>query len=278
MRFLVTGGEGQVGRAVSRRGEERGHTVVAPGRGTLDICSAAEVEHVLASVAADVVINAAGYTAVDRAESERAAALAVNAGGAATLAAACRERGIRLLHLSSDYVFDGEKPAPYVESDPVRPINVYGQSKAAGEVAVRVSHPGATIVRLSWVFGLEGHSFVRTIQRLASERSVLRVVADQRGCPTFADDLADALIDLAGLAGREDVPGTLHYCGDGATTWHAFAEAIVGGRVRVEPITTAEYPTPARRPLNSVLDTSLIRSLGIIPPSWRIGLTRMLSS
>ena len=262
MRILVTGGEGQVGRAVSRRGEARGHEVVAPGRGTLDICSAAEVEHVLAGVAADVVINAAGYTAVDRAESERAAALAVNGGGAATLAAACRERGIRLLHLSSDYVFDGEKPAPYVESDPIRPINVYGQSKAAGEVAVRASHPDATIVRLSWVFGLEGHSFVRTIQRLASERSVLRVVADQRGCPTFADDLADALIDLAG---REDVPGTLH------------AEAIVGGRVRVEPITTAEHPTPARRPMNSVLDTSLIRSLGIIPPSWRIGLARMLS-
>jgi len=276
MRILVTGGEGQVGRALARRGAARGHEVVALGRGRLDICDAAQVEHVLGNVGADVVINAAGYTAVDRAETERAAALAVNAGGAATLAVACRGRGLRFLHISSDYVFDGEKPTPYLESDRVRPINVYGESKAAGEIAVASCNPGSTIVRTSWVFGVEGQNFVRTIQRLARERPVLRVVADQRGCPTFADDLADALLDLAV---RPESPPLLHFCGDEPTTWHGFAEAIArGAGARVEPITTAEYPTPARRPMSSVLDTSLIRSLGIVPPSWRVGLEKMLES
>jgi dTDP-4-dehydrorhamnose reductase len=278
MKILVAGGHGQVGRALSRRGAARGHEVFAPGRADMDVCRPDQVEAVVAAAEPDVVINAAGYTAVDRAENDRQAALAVNCGGAVAIALACNARGLPMFHLSTDYVFDGEKAAPYRESDRVRPINVYGESKAAGEVAVRNCNPGATIVRTSWVFGLEGQNFVRTIQRLARERPVLRVVADQRGCPTFADHLADALLDLAA---RADNPPLLHFCGDEPTTWHGFAEAIVGGPgsgVRIEAITTAEYPTPARRPRSSVLDTSLIRALGIVPPSWRVGLGKMLET
>ena len=278
MNILVAGGEGQVGKAMSRRGAARGHQVIAPGRSALDLCRPAEVEEIVAATDAEVVVNAASYTAVDRAETDRQAALAVNCGGAVALALACNARGLRMFHLSTDYVFDGEKSTPYLESDRVRPINVYGESKAAGEVAVRACNPGATIVRTSWVFGLEGQNFVRTIQRLARERPVLRVVADQWGCPTFADDIADALLDLAA---RPDNPPLLHFCGDEPTTWHGFAEAIVaasGTGARVEAITTAEYPTPARRPRNTVLDTALIRSLGIVPPSWRAGLERMFAA
>jgi dTDP-4-dehydrorhamnose reductase len=278
MRILVAGGAGQVGAALARRGAARGHAVLAHGRSSLDVTSSTAVDAAVDASGADAVINAAAYTAVDRAESEREAALAVNSGGAANLATACRARGVPLLHISTDYVFDGDKGAPYVETDRVHPINVYGETKAAGEVAVRAACPDATIVRTSWVFGLEGANFVRTIARLARARPELRVVADQHGCPTFADDLADALLDLAV---RADNPPLLHYCGDGPTTWHGLAEAIVqrlGLGTRVEPIATAEYPTPARRPRSSVLDTSLIRSLGIVPPSWRTGLEKMLAS
>ncbi|HKA91995.1 MAG TPA: dTDP-4-dehydrorhamnose reductase [Haliangiales bacterium] len=283
MKFLVTGGDGQVGRALARRGAALGHAVVAVGRSALDVTDRGAVDRTIASWNGDAVINAAAYTAVDRAETERERAFAANRDGAANLAAACARRGLKLLHISTDYVFDGEKPIPYVEGDPVRPINAYGESKAAGEAAVRDLHPGAAIVRTSWVFGIDGPNFVRTILRLARERRVLQVVDDQRGCPTFADDLADALIDLAA---RAHVPPVLHFCGDGPTTWHAFAEAIVAGArargplacERVDAITTAERAAPARRPRSSVLDTSLARALGIASPAWRPGLDRMLDA
>jgi dTDP-4-dehydrorhamnose reductase len=233
----------------------------------------------LASHSPDVVINAAAYTAVDRAETERSAAFAVNRDGAGLLANACAAARVPMLHVSTDYVFDGAGTRPYREDDPLAPLGAYAESKAEGELAAREA--GATIVRTSWLFEQKGPSFVHTMLRLAAERPVLRVVADQRGCPTWADDLADALFSLASQRAPE---GVYHFCNSGETTWHAFAEAIIAEArthrplkvERIEAITTAEYPLPARRPAYSVLDTSRIRALGIVPPSWTIGLATVV--
>ena len=280
MRILVTGGRGQLGRSAVRRGAARGHEVVAPDRAELDLRAPAQIAAALDRAAPDLAINAAAYTAVDRAEAARDDAFAVNAAGAGRLAEACAARRIPLLQVSTDYVFDGRSPAPYREDDPVAPLGVYGESKLAGERAALAA--GASVVRTSWLFATGGPSFVHTMLRLAAERPVLRVVADQRGCPTWADDLADALITL----GEQAAPAAIyHYCGDGPTTWHGFAEAIVAEArryralacERIEAISTAEYPTPARRPAWSVLDTSRIRALGVAPRPWQIGLARVIA-
>lgn len=280
LNVLVTGGKGQLGRALARRGAAAGHAVTALDVEHLDIRDPAAVAAQLAS-GPDVVINAAAYTAVDKAETERDAAFAINASGAANLARACAERRVRMLHVSTDYVFDGTQTRPYREDDPIAPLGVYGESKAAGEEAVRDA--GGTTVRTSWLFEAKGPSFVHTMLRLAKERPVLRVVADQHGCPTWADDLADCLFALAAVPGLEPL---YHYCNDEPTTWHAFATAIVAEArqhrlpiacERIDPITTAEYPTPARRPAYSVLDTARIRALGIVPPSWRNGLAEVVT-
>lgn len=280
MRVLVTGGHGQLGRAIARRAAQPGDAVLAIDRDVLDIRDRDAVHAAIVRARPEVVINAAAYTAVDKAESDRELAFAVNADGAGNVARACAAHGVRLLHVSSDYVFDGTSTVPYREDDPIAPLGAYGESKAAGERQVHAA--GGRIVRTSWLFEECGPSFVHTMLRLASERAVLRVVADQRGCPTWADDLADALL---ALARREDGPATYHFCNDGVMTWHAFAEAIVAeGRrhrplacERVEAITTAEYPTPARRPAYSVLDTSRARSLGITPPPWTRGMAHVVA-
>lgn len=285
MRVLVTGGKGQLGRAVSRRGAAVGHAITALDVDALDLRDAAAVASTIASASIDAVINAAAYTAVDKAESERDAAFAINETGAANLARACAERRVRLLHVSTDYVFDGTGTRPYREDDPLAPLGVYGESKAAGERAVIAA--GGTVVRTSWLFEAKGPSFVHTMLRLAKERPVLRVVADQHGCPTWADDLADGLFALAALTALERV---YHYCNAEPTTWHAFATAIVEqardtGRAnapalaceRIDAITTADYPTPARRPAYSVLDTTRLQALGIVPPSWRRGLAEVVA-
>lgn len=280
MKILVTGGHGQLGRSVVRRGQAGGHDVIAPDVAHLDITDAAQVARELDAIAPALVINAAAYTAVDRAEAEPDRAFAVNADGAGLVARACADRGVPLLHVSTDYVFDGTAARPYREDDPVAPLGVYGASKAEGEARVRAA--GGTIVRTSWLFAAGGPSFVQTMVRLATERPVLRVVADQHGCPTWAEDLADALLTLGERAERADV---YHYCDAEPTTWHGFATAIVDEArryrtlacERVEAIPTADYPTPARRPASSVLDTSRVRALGIVPPSWRRGLARVLA-
>ena len=283
--LLVTGGRGQLGRAVAVRGG--GSSVLATASADLNICDGAQVERVLAEVAPAAVINCAAYTKVDLAESHSGDAWEVNYYGAATLAKACRVRGVPLVHVSTDYVFDGRGRRPYREDDPVGPVGVYGASKEAGELAVRAA--GGIVVRTSWLFGEGGPSFVHTMVRLARERPVLRVVDDQRGCPTYAGDLAGALIALARMAveGRT-LARTYQYCGDGQTTWHGFATAIVDelrqvapekvACERVDPIVTAEYPTTARRPAYSVLDTSRIAALGIVPLSWREGMRRVVQS
>lgn len=275
MKVLVTGSNGQLGRATVRRCAAASHAVVAVDVEHLDIRDRDAVDRALAQHGPDVVINAAAYTAVDRAETERDAAFAVNATGAGNVARACEAAGIRLLHISTDYVFDGTKAVPYVETDPLVPIGVYGESKAAGEALVHAA--GGTVVRTSWLFEAGGPSFVHTMLRLFQERPVLRVVSDQVGCPTWADDLADALLVLAQ---RPAIERTYHFCNEGVTSWHGFAVAIVeaarvhrpGACERVDAITTAEYPTPARRPAYSVLDTARIRAAGAVCPSWRRGL------
>jgi dTDP-4-dehydrorhamnose reductase len=280
MKFLVTGGRGQLGRAVVRRGTAAGHTVASPDIDELDICDAASVERALLAATPDLVINAAAYTAVDKAESERDLAFKVNRDGAGVLAASCRDHKVKLLAVSTDYVFDGKTTEWYREDDPIAPLGVYGASKAEGDVLVR--ERGGAVVRTSWLFEAKGPSFVHTMLRLAKDRPVLRVVADQHGCPTWADDLADGLFVLAPLA---TAGGIYHYVNDGATTWHAFATEIIElGRKhaslaceRIDAITTAEYPTPAKRPGYSILDTSKIRALGITPPSWRPALAQVVS-
>ena len=288
MRLAIIGAKGQVGWELSRRAPMFGHEVLAWDVAELDITDAAAVDRALTTSGANAVINAAAYTAVDRAEQEPESAFAVNRDGPAHLAAACARLGIPLLHISTDYVFDGTKTGPYTEDDPAAPLGVYGQSKWEGDEAVRRLLPRHLILRVSWVFGVEGHNFVKTILRLAREREELRVVADQRGCPTYAGDIADVLLELAGRIGQIDADnawGVYHYCGEPPTTWHGFASAIVERarldeklKVRtVTAITTADYPTPAARPANSVLDCArLTARFGIHPASWREGLATLL--
>jgi dTDP-4-dehydrorhamnose reductase len=262
--ILLFGAGGQLGRELSALAAERGIPLVGLTRTEGDITNAAAVAAALQAHRPALVVNAAAYTAVDRAESDTLAAYAVNAEGPAILAEATAAAGVPLLHISTDYVFDGSKPGPYLESDAVTPLGVYGASKAEGEASLRALQPRHVILRTAWVYGIHGANFLKTMLRLAGERDVLRVVADQRGCPTATRDLAEAILAVhaALLAGAEPW-GTYHFAGQGETSWHGFAEAIVEAQARfsgrrpvVEAITTADYPLPARRPANSVLDSS----------------------
>jgi dTDP-4-dehydrorhamnose reductase len=246
-------------------------------------------EAVFASVAGErpnIVINAAAYTAVDRAESEPAAAWDANCAGPAHIAAACRESGIPLIHISTDYVFDGTKIGPYRENDPVSPLGVYGASKEAGERAVRTALREHIILRTAWVYSAHGHNFVKTMLRLADTHAVLRVVADQTGSPTGAAEVAGAIARIAGqVIDGNAAWGTYHFTGAGAVTWHGFAEAIFeiarewrGPPPLVEAIATADYPTRARRPANSVLDCSRVAAaFGVEPRSWRAALAEVIA-
>ena len=290
MRIVVTGAQGQVGWELTRRALVLGHEVLAWDVAELDITDADAVDRALAASGAEVVINAAAYTAVDRAEQEPDLAFAVNRDGPAHLAAACARLNLPLLHISTDYVYDGGKTDPYVEEDPTTPLGVYGASKLAGDEAVQQRLSRSLILRVSWVFGVHGHNFVKTILRLAREREELRIVADQYGCPTFAGDIADTLLELVGRVAEIDARnawGIYHYCGTPATTWHGFARAIVelaGARepLRVQtvtPITTADYPLPAARPINSVLDcTRLQKNFNTDLRPWRQGLISLLDA
>jgi len=279
MKILVTGGRGQLGRAMVRRGTERRHVIAALDLPELDICDRAAVDQQIAALRPTFVVNAAAYTAVDKAEAERERAFAVNEGGARNVAHACRDAGVPLVHISTDYVFDGSAARPYREDDPIAPLGVYGASKAAGERAV--IETGASIIRTSWLFGQGGPSFVHTMLRLAAERPVLRIVGDQHGCPTWTDDLADAII---ALAERRTEPCVLHFCNAGETNVARLRdrdrrEARKHKQLacdRIDAITTAEYPTPAKRPAYSVLATERIAALGIVPPPWQRGLAEVV--
>jgi dTDP-4-dehydrorhamnose reductase len=276
--ILVAGAHGQVGRALMRRGPAAVRPLIGLARADLDIADAGAARARLTALRPALIINAAAYTAVDKAESEPDLAFAANRDGAANLAAVCAELGIPLLHLSTDYVFDGCKSGPYLETDAKAPLGVYGASKAAGEAAIRARLPRHIILRTAWVYGPDGANFVRTMLRLSAERPRLRVVDDQHGGPTPAGAIADALLSIAAAWDRgAEAWGTYHYCGAPAVSWCGFARAIVaaaaahrGTTVPVVPIATADYPTPARRPANSMLDCARIaRDFGIPQPDWR---------
>lgn len=285
MSFIVTGANGQVGRELVARsvlGE-----VIAFERAGLDITSFDAVVAVINTHSPKAVINAAAYTAVDKAESEPDAAFAANRDGPAVLAQACAFAGIPLLHLSTDYVFDGSQAEPYTEQAPANPLGIYGQSKWEGEEAIRRHLPQHLILRVSWVFGAHGNNFVRTMLRLGRERSELRVVADQRGAPTHAGAIAEALLAIARRLPAALPWGTYHYTGAPATTWHGFAvsifdEAASLGLLERKPvvhaITTDEYPTPARRPANSELASTMLEVLHLHPAPWVDGLRETLNA
>lgn len=284
MRVLVTGASGQMGWELSQQAADLGWHVTAFTHEELDIAEEDAVQDVVRRVGPDAVLNAAAYTAVDRAESEPEMVFSVNRDGPRNLAAICDELGISLVHYSTDCVFDGDKVGAYVEDDPAAPLGVYGKSKWEGEQAIREVCKKHLILRTSWVFASHGHNFVRTMLKLGSEQEFLRVVADQRGCPCCAAEVAR--ITLAILPDMSDKWGTYHLAQPEAISWHGFAEAIfaearrrgISLRVReVEPIETKDYPTPARRPLNSVLDCQkLVQNFGVNIHPWRESLAEVI--
>lgn len=281
MRILVIGESGQVARSLAERGEAAGFDVVCRGRPGTDLASAPSLARALGD-GADVVINAAAYTAVDAAETDAQAAHAVNADGPGELAAQCARADLPLIHISTDYVFDGTLDRPYREDDPISPQSVYGASKAAGEQAVLTSGARALVARTAWVYSPFGKNFVKTMLRLGAERDHLRVVGDQTGNPTSALDIADALIALAGQRGSWPQGASLvHLSAQGEATWHEFACAVLqaaGLSPTVESIATSDYPTPAKRPANSRLDCSLLSErFGVTLPHWRDSLPPVVS-
>ncbi|MGK7861969.1 dTDP-4-dehydrorhamnose reductase [Falsiroseomonas sp. E2-1-a4] len=288
MRVLVAGREGQVARALVAR--LAGHEVVALEPPELDLTDDASVAAAMAGARPDLVVNAAAYTAVDRAEDQAALAFAVNCEGAARLAAAAAAAGAPFVHFSTDYVFDGLKGAPYLETDAPSPLGVYGRSKEAGERAVLAANPRCVVLRTAWVCSPDGANFVKTMLRLAAERDELRVVADQHGAPTFAADLADAVAVMAprllNARAGEDVYGLFHLTGAPHTTWHGFTAEILAQAAqrghrqpRLAGITTADYPTRAARPPDGRLDCSKIGQVhGIAPADWRQSLSRCLDT
>lgn len=267
MRVYVIGCEGQVARSLREAAAGRNDiTLGCSTRAEVNLLQPASIEKALDAFRPDVVINPAAFTAVDKAEAEAEQAFAINRDGAGQVAAAAARHGVPIIHFSTDYVFDGKKDGAYVESDPVAPQGVYGRSKLDGERAVAAANPKHVIVRTAWVYAPFGSNFVRTMLRLAAERDRLRVVDDQVGCPTYAPDIAEAVLAMAsrmaGPAWRDEFAGVTHLAGPDALSWCGFAREIVsqsasrGGRlVPVDPISTSEYPTPAVRPANSRLST-----------------------
>lgn len=295
MRLLLIGGNGQVGLELQRALAPLGELVVTTRDGRLsdgglceqlDLGMPESVAGLVERVAPDVVVNAAAYTAVDRAEDEPDLAHRVNAESPGRIADACRSRGATLVHYSTDYVFDGQARRPYREDDPTAPLGVYGATKLAGEQAIAASGVDHLILRTAWVYGLHGSNFLRTMLRLAAERDELRVVADQIGSPTPAWLIADTTASVVwqGITS----PGVHHLVTGGEVSWHRFAEAIMAeavdtGRLNREPnvvpITTEEFPTPAARPAYSVLDTTrLAEHYGLDIPDWRSALTTTLAA
>ena len=279
--MLVTGRDGQVARSLAERGQARDWTVTLLGRPELDLeADPADIAAAIAQAKPDIIVSAAAFTAVDLAESEPDRATAVNARGAGAVAAAAAQLGVPIIHLSTDYVFNGDKASPYVEDDEPGPIGAYGRSKLAGERAVAASTSNAVILRTAWVYSPFGHNFVKTMLRHAADRDELNVVGDQLGNPTSALDLADAIFRIGGNLAHSDDPAlrsVFHLAAPGDTSWADLARRIFaesakrnGPTATVNSITTADYPTPARRPANSRLDSGRIGSVhGVQLPPWQ---------
>ena len=286
MKILLTGINGQLGHELQHTLAPLGE-VVGVGRTTMDLSQPEQILRVIDAVQPDLIVNPAAYTAVDRAETEPELAYAINAIAPQTIAQAAQRLQVPLIHVSTDYVFDGQKNTPYTEADLPNPLGAYGRTKLAGEEAVRLSSDHSLILRTAWVYSVYGKgNFVKTMLRLGSERLEIRVVADQVGTPTWARDIAEA---IAAIAPIEPEPGTsiYHFTNSGVASWYDFAVAIfeeadaIGFPLKVQqviPITTPEYPTPAKRPAYSVLANQKIAAvLGLDPPHWRTSLRKMLS-
>jgi dTDP-4-dehydrorhamnose reductase len=275
--ILLFGAGGQLGREFTRTSAARGVPLVALSRTEADIADESAVRAAISRHRPSLVVNAAAYAKVDAAESETQAARLGNEIGPAVLAAAAAAASVPLIHISTDYVFDGSKDGAYIEDDPIAPINAYGQTKAAGEQAVRDAARKHVILRTSWLYGEFGQNFLKTMLALAATRDELRVVSDQHGCPTSTADLAAAILAIApSLAANDPVWGTYHYAGSGVTTWHSFASRIVAAQApltgrspRVTAIFARDFPTAARRPANSVLDCGKFkRMFGFAGQPW----------
>ncbi|ATA18612.1 dTDP-4-dehydrorhamnose reductase [Gibbsiella quercinecans] len=274
MKVLLTGSKGQLGSCFQDR-LPAGWEVWATDSDTLDITDLDKVKQAVAQYQPNVIVNAAAYTAVDKAETEPELAALINATGPKNLALAAKEAGARLVHVSTDYVFDGKATTPYVETDATNPLGVYGRTKLDGELAVAGVLPEAIIIRTAWVFSEYGNNFVKTMLRLAKDRDTLGIVADQYGCPTYAGDIAQAIIDLLQ---KEAEGGIYHFCGDKEVAWNEFAEAIFAAALKqgklarvpvVNAITTAQYLTLATRPAYSSLNCQKINKFGVIPSPWQ---------
>jgi dTDP-4-dehydrorhamnose reductase len=286
MRILLTGVNGQLGHELARSLRPLGE-LVAPARADCDLADLDQLRAVLRTVRPGLIVNAAAYTAVDRAEDEPALAQRINADAPALIAQEAKALGAALLHYSTDYVFDGNAPGAYAETDAPAPLSVYGQSKFAGEQAIAAAGIAHLILRTSWVYGMRGNNFLLTMLRLARERAQLRIVADQHGAPTWTRTLAETSVRLAGLALAGGAPwwerhgGLYHLTSAGRTSWAGFAEAIfsaTGAACDVIPITAAEYGAKAPRPANSSLDCRKLTALCGPLPDWRAALADCLSS
>lgn len=289
MRIAVTGKSGQVVTALIERGPSAGHEVIALGRPEMDLADPASVTRALEAAAPDAVVSAAAYTAVDRAETEADVAHAINGAGAGAVARAARALGVPVVHISTDYVFDGMLDRPYRETDATGPTGIYGASKLEGEKEVLAEYgSNAAVLRVAWVYSPFGSNFVKTMLRLAGDRDRVSVVADQVGNPTSALDIADGILMVAANLVASDRPalrGVFHMTAQGEASWADFAAAIFsasaehgGPTAQVEPITTMQYPTPATRPANSRLDCARIDEVhGVVLPDWRESLDIVLA-
>lgn len=291
MRVILFGGNGQVGHAFQRCWPPSGEVdeLVVSTRGDCDLADQESVRALLRRVRPDVIVNAAAYTAVDKAENDRDMCFAVNAAAPAVMAAEAAATGARLVHYSTDYVFDGSKmdgskPVPYTETDPTGPRNVYGASKLAGERGIAEAGGSFVILRTSWVYSNHGANFLKTMLRLGAERRELRVVADQHGAPTSAEAIAEATLRILKQADAGNwTNGTFHMTAAGATTWYGFAKAIfaraAGPTPSLAAIGTADYPTPAARPANSILaNEKFARTFGFRLPDWEQQLDAVMNA
>lgn len=288
MKIMVIGGNGQLGQELAAQGGQKGFVLKTFDLPQIDITSETSIQSLTEAFRPELVINAAAYTQVDRAESEPDLCRAVNCDGPQHLASCCREAQIPLIHVSTDFVFDGKKTTPYTEDDPPSPLSVYGRTKADGEKAVQANIAHHLIVRTAWLYSVHGQNFVKTMLKLGTQRDELGVVDDQYGSPTCAADLAAAILSMAQrIAEHADIPwGIYHYCGQGVTSWHEFARKIfeVAGRYqqfkikRIQALTTAQYPTAAARPENSALDCRKIAAhFGIQTIAWQESLEKTIS-
>ena len=287
-KILLTGITGQVGQELQQTLTSLGE-VIGVGRQELDLSQPEQIKQQIATIKPDLIVNAGAYTAVDKAENESELAMAINANAPKAMAQAAQELNATLVHISTDYVFNGRNYTPYLETDPTDPLGVYGSSKLLGETGVRENCDRHIILRTAWVYGSRGHgNFVKTMLRLGESREELKVVSDQIGSPTWSDDIAQAIANLIKKSQADStIKGTYHFTNSGVASWYDLAVAIFAEAKslgfplkikRVLPITTADYPTPAQRPAYSVLSKSkYIESTGVYPPHWRESLSKMLS-